>query len=144
MKDLDYLEDEEVTVQMGPLIDCVFLLLIFFMVVALTKKSQWEYHGEQEPSLVTAEAEDVLPPGLAITVDARGVLRIAGQEGALDSAALGNYLQAHADEIPDVPVRITTDELATLGMVMPVLDACKQYGLGAFHVRLRRNTSFRP
>ena len=144
MKDDDYLDDEEVTVQMGPLIDCVFLLLIFFMVVALTKKSQWEYQAVQEPSYVTADAEEVLPEGVAILVDASGRLRIAGQDGSIEAAALGSYLQSHADEIPDVPVLITADELATLGMIMPVLDACKQYGLEAFHVRLRRNTSYRP
>ena len=33
-------EDEKVDIQMSPLIDCVFLLLIFFLVTTMMKK--WE------------------------------------------------------------------------------------------------------
>ena len=37
---LNYDEDDKVEVQMSPLIDCVFLLLIFFLVTTMMKK--WE------------------------------------------------------------------------------------------------------
>lgn len=144
MKSVDSFQEEDVAVQMGPLIDCVFLLLIFFMVVALTKKSQWEYQGQLNTAYITAEAEEERPEEIVLSVDSHGALRIDGEDGKLDAAALGSYLQARADEVSGRPVLITTDENATLGMVMPVLDACKQFGLNAFHVRLRRNRSFQP
>ena len=34
---LNYDDDDKVEVQMSPLIDCVFLLLIFFLVTTMTK-----------------------------------------------------------------------------------------------------------
>ena len=37
---LNYDEEDKVEVQMSPLIDCVFLLLIFFLVTTMMKK--WE------------------------------------------------------------------------------------------------------
>ena len=37
---LNYDDDDKVEVQMSPLIDCVFLLLIFFLVTTMMKK--WE------------------------------------------------------------------------------------------------------
>ena len=35
---LNYDDDDKVEVQMSPLIDCVFLLLIFFLVTTMMKK----------------------------------------------------------------------------------------------------------
>ncbi len=35
---IDFLEEEQAEVSMSPLIDCVFLLLIFFLVATMSKK----------------------------------------------------------------------------------------------------------
>ena len=57
---LNYDEEDKVEVQMSPLIDCVFLLLIFFLVTTMMKK--WEckylYHLLQLPSALLPTAPE--------------------------------------------------------------------------------------
>ena len=47
-------EDNNNEVQMGPMMDCVFLLLIFFIVIAVTKKSIKEL-GIRLPDISSAQ-----------------------------------------------------------------------------------------
>lgn len=144
MKDLDFLEEEDVGVQMGPLIDCVFLLLIFFMVVALTKKSYPEMTFTQEQAAVTAEGDAPEVEPLHIQVHHDGRYRISGQDSWLDLPALVQALEGKAAAASGQTIWIEPNEHAVLGMVLPVLDACKGLGLIPFHVRPQMDRSRQP
>jgi biopolymer transport protein ExbD len=69
-------EDDEVQINLTPLIDIVFLLLIFFMVsTTFTRESQLEIQ------LPEAKGEDVKPqevPQLVIEISALGVYAVKG------------------------------------------------------------------
>ena len=54
-------DDDDVTLEMSPLIDCVFLLLIFFLVTTMMKKLEkqraWQALESVEPEPAEDEAD---------------------------------------------------------------------------------------
>lgn len=145
MKNLDLeLDDIGTEVQMGPLIDCVFLLLIFFMVVALTKRSHRELDVAQMPAAVRAPTEQPAAERFALTIDARGGIRVVGQDARLTLPQLAEAIRAQAARDAAQTVWIETDGATTLEMVAPVLDLCKEAGLGRFQFRTPARFTIQP
>lgn len=60
-------EDQKLDIPMGPMIDCVFLLLLYFM-VASQIKIQEIYLGMNLPSSAVSEQKKALPAELTIAI----------------------------------------------------------------------------
>lgn len=125
----------DVTVQMGPLIDCVFLLLIFFMCVALTKKSYRELQLSQRETSVAEETAEK-PKILKITVTQKsGLYGVSDVDGQKNLKELMAIVERWSREEKDKTVFLETEAKATLSAVLPVLDVCKQRGLDVVYFR---------
>tara|TARA_B100001093_G_C26180581_1_gene739659 strand:- start:56 stop:478 length:423 start_codon:yes stop_codon:yes gene_type:complete len=115
-------EEEEAEVSMSPLIDCVFLLLIFFIVSTMTKKQ----NKDIDISLpVSISAEKLIPSNqeLVIGIDQGKYIFFEGEPVSL------NGLHAELREIgvlePDRRIRLDADEKTPLGRVVEILDLCQ-------------------
>ena len=75
---VDELMREKVGLQIAPLIDVVFLLLIYFMVSAQLKRPEADL-GLSLPGEVTVTTEVVMPDEQIIVVDAGGQIRLNNQ-----------------------------------------------------------------
>lgn len=119
-------EDEPVDVQMAPLIDCVFLLLIFFLVATTLKKVEKELPIElpQSAAAVDARLEDTT---LVIGVDRAGAIHIKGERVTL--SMLHDQLRQAAAADPEQRVRIDADQSTEFQHVVHVLDLCQFEGL---------------
>jgi len=117
---------EEFDVNMTPLIDVVFLLLIFFM-VSTTFDRQSELNIElPEASGEISESESV---EIEIFIDSRGRFAINGEQLVNNQAdTLLRVLRETAGSDKDPRVIINADKNATHQTVMTAMDASRQAG----------------
>jgi biopolymer transport protein ExbD len=118
---------DEPDVNILPLIDVVFLLLIFFMVT-----TTFERESEISITLPEASQEKVTPEldKIEIAIDKNGRVFINGE--ALPDSRFLTIRDALAENLVDVdqvPVIISADAEATHQMVVRVMDAARQLNL---------------
>ena len=113
--------EEKAEVNMSPLIDMVFLLLIFFMVTAVFVRE----NGVKVNKPVAATAESVSQNSLLITLDRDGCLHYAGN--VIAPTQLPAMLK-RAMEGKRLPVLILADEATETGTLVRVIDLCKVGG----------------
>ena len=123
---IDLQEDEGIEVQMAPLIDCVFLLLIFFLVATTLKKIEKELPLEL-PEAKLAAREVPQSEDLTISVDRDGNLYL-GTDPATSGMVFDRFKTA-AEEDPDQVVRINADRQAPWESILQVLELAKFEGL---------------
>ncbi len=115
-------------VNLTPLIDVVFLLLIFFMVSTTFKDSA--RIKVMLPSIETEQSEDQHSVELSIQVAANGMMSVNGRE-LLNSTPL--LLKRAISDIAmgkrDIPVTVRVDKNAPFQAVMTVMDVAAQLGL---------------
>ena len=119
-------EDAPVEVQLTPLIDCVFLLLIFFLVSSQLKKVEKRLDVKL-PDAQVVKTYKATPDVISVGVSARGALfvnaRPVGAGGLLDA------LRAAKAERPGSRVVLDGDVHAPFRSVVQALDACAMTGL---------------
>ncbi|MFO7954243.1 ExbD/TolR family protein [Thioalkalivibrio sp.] len=118
---------EEPGVNLTPLIDVVFLLLIFFMV-----STTFDQHADIELTLPSAdrEAEAVERAWIDIVVDANGNYFIDGQELINRRAeTLERVLSEAREDREDDPVLIRADANASHQSVVRALDVVGRLGI---------------
>lgn len=125
-------------INLTPLIDVVFLLLIFFMV-----STTFDRDAELGIELPQASGDPADPgdDSLTVSIDAQGRYFVNGQ--LLINTQLQTLMSAMRGELAerdDVPVVIHADGAAQHQAVVQVMDAAQQLGLA----RLRFTTSARP
>ena len=104
-----------------PLIDVVFLLIIFFLVASHIVRSQAQEPVEL-PDAVQVQ-DDVAPAvQLTITVSVEGVLSVGGKSIGLEE--LEQRLEAMAGEDQAPEIRIRGDRQAAFRHVEPILLKC--------------------
>ena len=125
-------DDEGLEVQMAPLIDCVFLLLIFFLVATSLKKLNNELEVELPRSQAAIEApqSDGL---LEIGLDAAGSIFLDGQPAT--RMDLHDRLREVAAGGTTAPVYLKGDRQAPFQAVMYVLDLCSFEGLNNVRIQ---------
>ena len=115
-------------VELTPLIDVVFLLLIFFMV-----STTFDKHTRLEVDLPEVQTENPTEPEkdqIEITIDAEGHFYVNDRELVRhDVDTLKATLQKIADGRDDLPVIVTGDKGAPYQAAMSVMDAAGQLGL---------------
>jgi biopolymer transport protein ExbD len=135
--DLGQAEREEI--DLTPLIDCVFLLLIFFLVTTSFRKGQNEDRVfELLLKLPVASAATLTRPfdaALVIGIDAEGDTFLEGE--LVGRAALHQRIQVLASDNPSAHVRIEADATAAHQALVHVLDLCQFAGLWNVGVRTR-------
>jgi biopolymer transport protein ExbD len=119
-------DDDDIGVDMGPLIDCVFLLLIFFLVSTTMKKPEQEIPVLlPEPALSSVASPSVNIQNL--TVDAEG--RFFWGETPVGQQELLERIRSFAAVDPGARLRIRVDRNASSRFLVQVLDLCAYEGL---------------
>lgn len=116
------LEDEDdVAVQMAPLIDCVFLLLIFFLVATTLKKIEKELPLElpEAAASVGRQLEDQMT---IISIDREGNFYLGSEP--VGQAYLWDKLRELGRTAPEHRIRIDADREAPLWAAVQILDMC--------------------
>lgn len=105
-----------------PLIDVMFLLLIFFM-VSSTFRDQYGIDVDL-PEAASAQAENPAPH--EVTVTENGVFFFDGQE--MDAARLRQTLEERVREDPEAQVVLRCDAGADFRHAITAIDAARQAG----------------
>ncbi len=115
-------------VDITPLIDVVFLMLIFFMVsTTFDKQTQLKVDLPEAATSDTSAAEE---QRIDITIDAQGQFYVNERELVRhDAETLRRSLQTIAEDRTDLPVVVSGDRNAPLQSMMTVLDVAAQLGM---------------
>lgn len=128
-------EEESPGVDMAPLIDCMFILLIFFLVTATLKKIQPELPVDLPiaDAVVDRPAEEGL---LVLGVDSEG-RKYFRNEPVTTSALLERLAEAAAEQ-PGRRVRIDGDMRVSYQHIVEIIEACQINGLTNIGLHTRR------
>ena len=124
MKRLDYHQqstDRGVDINLSPLIDCVFLLLIFFIVTTVFV----EETGVEVQKPKAATAEQLKKNSLLIALTSDGQVIYGGRQISLNSV---RGLVAQQLREKEVPVILIADESSKSGRLVELIDECKLAG----------------
>jgi biopolymer transport protein ExbD len=120
----DYLSDDDrgAEINMSPLVDMVFLLLIFFIVTTVfTRETGLEVRKPRAASATALPGESLL-----IALGADGALVHAGR--ALSLGEVRGLVARQVRGRPELPVVLVADERGHTGRLVEVLDECKRAG----------------
>jgi biopolymer transport protein ExbD len=134
-------DDDAPEIGLIALIDCIFFLLMFFMVATSFKQKETQQKDKAIPitlprSSATLDLLDAAPDPLVIRVDRAGQVAIG--EDKLSIEALHARLSGEALAHPGRPVRIEGDGNASYQSIVHVLDLCQFEGLTNIAMRARR------
>jgi biopolymer transport protein ExbD len=121
--------DDEPAMNLTPMIDVIFQLLIFFMVATTFQDPEREIDVEL-PEASTGELSEAEREEIVINVLRDGSLVLSGE--TISREALLRRLARAADLDPDTPVTIRGDRLVHHEKVVGVMDACGSVGLTSF------------
>ncbi len=126
-------EDQKLDIPMGPMIDCVFLLLLYFM-VASQIRIQEIYLGMNLPSSAVSEQKKALPAELTIAIlDSGNVLCNQLPVGGTDDRNLQD-LRSKLSKVIDLfgedqPVVVHPQPQVRHQRIIDVLNACAASGV---------------
>lgn len=123
----------DIDVNLTPLIDVVFLLLIFFMVsTSFVKESHLTLNL---PKAVNASSSDGRKGSLEVIIDQNGFYRIADKSLIDDSpATLGSALKHLSGENYSQPLTITADADAPYQAVVRIIDIGGKLGFSQINI----------
>jgi biopolymer transport protein ExbD len=133
MLDLDD-NDGATEINLTPMIDCVFLLLIFFL-VASTLAEPTRRITLELPSASGAASERLESPPVVIALDASGATFLDGQPLAL--AELLDRVDAMLKEQPERVVRLDADRAVAYQRVIDVIDGLRARGVRGVSLQSR-------
>lgn len=119
-------KDGELTLNLTPMLDVIFQLLIFFMVATTFQKDEREIDVEL-PQATTGNELSTENEEVIIHVRRDGSLVLHGEE--VDEDELARHLSITAERNPQTPVMIRGDRLVHHEDVVGVMDACGLAGL---------------
>ena len=121
-----YEEDEKPEVSLTSMMDCIFLMLIFFLVSSQLKKVEKEIPMEL-PTATVANDVKATPDLITVQVNSKGELFVNSK--SVGAAGLRAALTAAKQENPDRRIRLDGDVYAPFRAIVQVLDTCQQEGL---------------
>lgn len=116
----------ELSLNLAPMIDVVFLLLIFFM-VATTFANEEKQLELDLPAAETGEEAADQKDEIVVNITAEGDIVIDGE--AVDRPRMEEIFARAARVDRETPVTIRGDRVAQLQKVTDVMDACRASGL---------------
>jgi biopolymer transport protein ExbD len=110
-------------VNIGPLLDMVFILLIFFVVTTnFNRETGVDVTKPQSQSAVSLGQKTIL-----VGISREGTIHIHGRQ--VSPEGLVGILDREASRRPDVSVVIVGDAGSTLGKSVEVMDICTRAGI---------------
>jgi len=116
-------QDKDPEINMTPMLDVVFILLIFFIVS--TNFVQQSAVEIKRPQSSTATRVDGSP--IVITLDTTG--RVFFESNEMDIYYLPGKLQQIASQTPKAKLLVVADTHCPTGVTIKVLDIAKQAGI---------------
>lgn len=119
-------QDEGMSIELTPMIDMVFLLLIFFLVATTFQQT------EREMQIALPEAASAGPISaslreIVVNVQADGVIIVGGRE--MDPPALQTLIADAVERNPEQKVTVRGDRETPYALIVNALDACKSAGV---------------
>jgi len=122
---------EEPVLNLTPMIDVVFLLIIFFMVGArFTEEAQDQQYDVELPTASAIQTMSRAPDPLVITVYRSGRIQLKDRE--LDQTQLVQELKAAKAAYADQAVLIRGDGEGQYQAIIDVMNACHQIQIKKF------------
>ena len=118
--------DAGITIEMTPMIDMVFLLLIFFLVATTFQQTEREMQIAL-PIASSSEPISALLQELIVNVDIDGGMIVGGR--TLDTEALRELIESAVANNPEQKVTIRGDKGTVYANIVSVLDICKGAGI---------------
>ena len=116
-------KQKDMGIDMGPLMDIVFILLIFFVVTSsFTRETGVDVTKPQAQSASQLEKENLL-----IAITREGTIHI--NERQVDLASLQDFLKQSLAKTPDREAVIIADKGSETGVLVQVIDACNLSGV---------------
>ena len=134
-------DDEQPEIGLIALIDCIFFLLMFFMVATSFRQQVGEKAQKELPVILPAaqmslDRASSSPSPLTIGVDKQGKLYVDGSKVSVQG--LHERLQKEAASNPGRPIRIDGDEMARYQDIVHVLDLCQFEGFTKISMHTRQ------
>jgi biopolymer transport protein ExbD len=134
-------ENEHPEIGLIALIDCIFFLLMFFMVATSFKQPVGENPQKELPVTLPAaqmslDRVGAGAPPLTIGVDKQGKVYLDGSRVSVQG--LHDRLKREAANDPNRPIRIAGDEMARYQDIVHVLDLCQFEGFTRISMHTRQ------
>lgn len=119
-------------IEIIPMIDTIFFLLVFFMISTL---SMARYSGLSVNLPKAATGQQPPSDSAAVTISPDGKVTIDKQEVARDQIRAA--LQEHLKKNPELLVLINADEHVEHGLVVEIMDAARQAGVAKMAIAVK-------
>lgn len=124
--------EKPIEINMAPLIDMTFLLLIFFIVTtSFVKETGLEVH---RPSAKSAESRDKTP--ILIGISRTGSIYMDNRP--IDIRSVRTQVERSLADTPDNGVIVVADKESNTGIVVEVIDQCRLAGAKAVSIAAKR------
>lgn len=123
---------QKARIEIIPMIDTVFFLLVFFMLASL---SMAIYRGLPVNLPTAASGRQALQENASLTVTKGGEFYLNKQPVSLET--LGSHLKALQANNPDLVIIINADEGVPHGRVVEAMDAARQAGVGRLAIAVK-------
>lgn len=116
-------DDGETAIDMSPLIDCVFILLIFFIVTTVFVE---ETGVEVNKPQAAAAASDLEKNSILIAITEDG--QVIYDKKNVGAKGIGNIVRRQVQSNPDIPVIVQADKNAKHGIFSDVYQEAQAAG----------------
>jgi biopolymer transport protein ExbD len=131
-------EIKKARIEIIPMIDTIFFLLVFFMISTL---SMARYSGLPVNLPKAATGQQTPSESAAITIASDGTIAIDKQE--VSRAQVGEILKARLTNSPGLLVLINADERVEHGLVVEIMDHARQAGVAKMAIAVKTKESYR-
>ena len=125
------LESGLVQIDLAPLIDVIFQLLIFFML-----SSSFTFQSGINVKLPKAVTSDIIKDdSYTITITSENVIYLNGKIISMDE--LRSRVAKTANK--DTPIMIKADRRSSMGRIVDVWDLCREHGIEKINIATNRD-----
>lgn len=120
-------EEDKTDINISPMIDMVFILLIFFIVTTVFVEERGMDINKPEPG-PTNPTEDVKPVKIRLTSNGQILRVVDGRATDLPLSAVRSTVRERVSQSPDVSVIVETEAEVPAGRMVQILDEARLGG----------------
>lgn len=125
-------ENQVAEVNMAPLIDMVFILLIFFIITTNFSRQTGVDVSKPKAQSAVSQGQKVMLVGIT----REGTIHVYGRQVSLEQ--LGHLAGQELSKRPDMSVVIVSDRQAEIGKAVSVMDRCAMAGVSKVSIAAER------